>query len=193
MAAAVPYVVDRAGGRVSALVVRCATLVASIISFGDRLRVKLGAWTSSLQAARDRQRDELRRQRQSQNAVLDGTHWPAGTRRYNRALGHLRSGRRTIAIRDLERLQGDQQRKQGADHPDTLRTKESLADAYCAVGRAADAIPIREQVLVARERILGPDHPDTQATRERLLAPRAAMASSDEDETPPADPEQATE
>lgn len=76
---------------------------------------------------------------------------------------------------------------------DTLRTKESLADAYCAVGRAADAIPIREQVLVARERILGPDHPDTQATRERLLAPRAAMASSDEDETPPADPEQATE
>ena len=48
----------------------------------------------------------------------------------------------------------------GPDHPDALNSRNSLAAAYLAAGRAADAIPLFEQTLASRERLLGPDDPD---------------------------------
>ena len=56
----------------------------------------------------------------------------------------------------------------GPDHPDTLNARNSLAAAYQAAGRAAEAIPLFEQTLVAGERLLGADHPDTLNSRNNL-------------------------
>ena len=58
----------------------------------------------------------------------------------------------------------------GPDHPDTLNARNSLAAAYQAAGRPAEAIPLFEQTLVVRERLLGPEHPDTLTTQNNLAA-----------------------
>lgn len=61
------------------------------------------------------------------------------------------------------------------DHPDTLGSRNNLAIAYQAAGRAAQAIPMLEKTLAARERVLGPGHPDTRQSRNNLaIACRAA-------------------
>ncbi|RRD22244.1 tetratricopeptide repeat protein, partial [Actinomyces bowdenii] len=49
----------------------------------------------------------------------------------------------------------------GADHPDTLASRNNLAYAYGAVGDLGRAIPLYEQNLADRERVLGADHPST--------------------------------
>jgi tetratricopeptide (TPR) repeat protein len=49
-----------------------------------------------------------------------------------------------------------------------LNARDSLAAAYQAAGRAAEAIPLLEQSLAGRERLLGPDHPDTMRSRNNL-------------------------
>jgi tetratricopeptide (TPR) repeat protein len=66
-------------------------------------------------------------------------------------------------IAELERLLGP-------DHPDTLNSQNSLATAYQATGRLAEAIPLFEQTLVGRERLLGPNHPDTLNSQNNLAA-----------------------
>ena len=66
-------------------------------------------------------------------------------------------------IADLERLLG-------AGHPDTLNARNSLAAAYLAAGRVADAIPLFEQTLAVLQRELGPDHPDTLTSRNNLAS-----------------------
>jgi hypothetical protein len=69
-----------------------------------------------------------------------------------------------------EPLTADLDRLLGPDHPDTLNARNSLAAAYQAAGRPADAIPLFEQTLVVRERLLGPEHPDTLTTQNNLAA-----------------------
>jgi tetratricopeptide (TPR) repeat protein len=56
----------------------------------------------------------------------------------------------------------------GPGDPGTLASRNNLAIAYQAVGRAAEAIPLLEQTLAGRERELGPDHPDTLVSRHNL-------------------------
>jgi tetratricopeptide (TPR) repeat protein len=65
------------------------------------------------------------------------------------------------AIAVGEPLTADLERVLGPDHPDTLNARNSLAAAYLAAGRAADAVPLSERTLVGRQRALGPDHLDT--------------------------------
>ena len=67
-------------------------------------------------------------------------------------------------------LAADQEQALGPDHPDTLTSRNNLANAYWAAGRRAEAISLHEQVLAARERVLGPDHPDTLSSRGNLAA-----------------------
>jgi len=67
-----------------------------------------------------------------------------------------------------EPLTADLDRLLGPEHPDTLNARNSLAAAYQAAGRPADAIPLFEQTLVVRERLLGPEHPDTLTTQNNL-------------------------
>jgi len=64
----------------------------------------------------------------------------------------------------------DAERVLGPDHPDTLTSRNNLANAYQAAGRAAEAIPLHEQTLAALERLLGPDRPDTLGSRNNLAA-----------------------
>ena len=68
----------------------------------------------------------------------------------------------------------------GAAHPDTLRSRNNLANAYRAAGRLNDATPLHEETLKALTRILGPDHPDTLNSRNNLAtAYRAADRPND--------------
>ena len=62
------------------------------------------------------------------------------------------------------------ERMLGPDHPDVLNARTSLATAYQAAGRAADAIPLFEYILVAQQRVLGPKHPDTLTSQNNLAA-----------------------
>jgi tetratricopeptide (TPR) repeat protein len=72
------------------------------------------------------------------------------------------------AISVGEPLTADLEWVLGPDHPDTMNARNSLAAAYQATGRVAEAIPLFEQTLIGRERQLGPDHPDTLTSRNNL-------------------------
>ncbi len=76
----------------------------------------------------------------------------------------------THAVAVGEPLTADLERALGPNHPDTLNSRNSLAAAYQAAGRPAEAIPLFEQTLVGRERLLGPDHPDTLNSQNNLAA-----------------------
>ena len=65
----------------------------------------------------------------------------------------------------------------GADHPDTIASRNSLAYAYQAAGRLGKAISQYKKVLAHQLRVLGPDHPDTLASRRNLEAARRARES----------------
>jgi hypothetical protein len=69
-----------------------------------------------------------------------------------------------------EPLITDLDRALGPDHPDTLKARNTLAVAYHAAGRIANAIPLIQQTLAARERLLGADHPSTLASRNNLAS-----------------------
>ena len=79
-----------------------------------------------------------------------------------------------------EQLLADQERVLGADHPDTLVSRSSLALAYQAAGRTAEAITLHEQTLAARERVLGADHPRTLNSRNNLANARNAAGRTSE-------------
>jgi serine/threonine protein kinase len=56
----------------------------------------------------------------------------------------------------------------GPDHPDMLRTRDSLAVAYGKSGRLPEAIALEETTLKLMENKLGPDHPNTLVSRSNL-------------------------
>jgi tetratricopeptide (TPR) repeat protein len=67
-----------------------------------------------------------------------------------------------------EPLLADQERVLGADHPDTLNSRNHLARAFQSAGRLDEAIPLHERTLADRERVLGDTHPDTLNSRNNL-------------------------
>jgi hypothetical protein len=67
-----------------------------------------------------------------------------------------------------EPLVADRERVLGESHPDTLLSRNNLAAAYVAAGRAADAAPMHERTLADRVRVLGESHPDTLISRNNL-------------------------
>ncbi len=74
------------------------------------------------------------------------------------------------AITVGEPLTADLERLLGPDHPDTLNSRNSLAAAYLAAGRVAEAIPVFEQILTLRQRVLGPDDSDTLISQNNLAS-----------------------
>ena len=58
----------------------------------------------------------------------------------------------------------------GPEHPDTLNSRNSLAAAYLAAGRVADAIELFEQTLAIRQRTLGSDHSETLNSQNNLAS-----------------------
>ncbi len=74
------------------------------------------------------------------------------------------------AIAVGEPLTTDLERLLGPGHPDTLNARNSLAAAYLAADRVADAIPLFEQTLAVLVSQLGPDHPDTLTSQNNLAS-----------------------
>jgi tetratricopeptide (TPR) repeat protein len=74
-----------------------------------------------------------------------------------------------------ELLVADSVRVLGADHPDTLQSRNNLGEAYRVAGRAAEAIPLHQQNLAVRERVLGADDPETLTSRNNLAAAYVAV------------------
>ena len=72
------------------------------------------------------------------------------------------------AIEILKDATEESGRLLGADHPDTLRSRNNLANAYRAAGRLNDATPLLEETLEAQTRVLGPNHPATLRSRNSL-------------------------
>jgi tetratricopeptide (TPR) repeat protein len=68
----------------------------------------------------------------------------------------------------LSVFQADFERVLGADHPDTLTSRNNLAYAYESAGDLGRAIPLYAATLADRERVLGADHPDTLLSRNNL-------------------------
>ena len=74
-----------------------------------------------------------------------------------------------------QRALADRLRVLGADHPDTLNSRNNLATAYDDAGDLGRAIPLYEQTLADSVRVLGADHPQTLNSRNNLgYAYRAA-------------------
>ena len=70
----------------------------------------------------------------------------------------------------------------GPEHPETLRTRNSLAVAQRHAGNHQEAIKLLKKVAKRRARILGKDHPDTLRTRNSLaVAQRHASRSAEGD------------
>jgi RNA polymerase sigma factor (sigma-70 family) len=74
------------------------------------------------------------------------------------------------AIAVGEPLAEDLERLLGRDHPDTLNSRNSLAAAYLAAGRVAEAIPLFEQILAVQQRLLGPDDLETLTSQNNLAS-----------------------
>ena len=58
----------------------------------------------------------------------------------------------------------------GAEHPDTLNSRNNLAGAYHHAGDLTRAISIYEMVLADCERILGAENRHTEVVRKNLAA-----------------------
>ena len=56
----------------------------------------------------------------------------------------------------------------GPDHPQTLASRNNLANAYMSAGRTSEAIALHEATLKLFESKLGPDHPETLQCRNDL-------------------------
>lgn len=84
------------------------------------------------------------------------------------------------AIPRYEQALADPQRVRGADHPDTLISRNNLAAACESAGRLAEAIQLLELALADRERVLSPGHPMIETIRATHPPPDlAASANSD--------------
>jgi tetratricopeptide (TPR) repeat protein len=56
----------------------------------------------------------------------------------------------------------------GAEHPDTLSSRNNLANVLRDLGEYERAAQLHEQTLTVRERVLGAEHPDTLSSRNNL-------------------------
>jgi hypothetical protein len=78
----------------------------------------------------------------------------------------------------LERTLADTERVLGADHPDTLGSRNNLAYAYESAGRTGEAIPLHEQTPADSEWVLDAGHPHTLGSRNNLEHARAMAIPS---------------
>ena len=90
--------------------------------------------------------------------------------RSNLGISYRRAGGFEDAIRLNEETLKASERVLGADHPDTLTSKNNLANSYWSAGRVEEAISLNEETLEARERVQGADHPDTLISKISVAA-----------------------
>ncbi|MFE2251666.1 tetratricopeptide repeat protein, partial [Streptomyces lavendulae] len=88
--------------------------------------------------------------------------------RLGRSLGDC--GQLAAAIDHFQHLAATAVSRLGADHPDTLATRNNLAAWQGEAGDAAGAAQAFADLLADQIRVLGADHPDTLTTRNNLAA-----------------------
>ena len=166
-------------------------LVAQVIRDGLARRGRLGAvcWVAAsvleahaIAVARPQDRPAVRRIPQQVTALLD--HTAELAEGVDEELAEILLRLRFISLYHLielgdsapqaiavgEPLTADLERLLGPGHPDTLNARNSLAAAYLAADRVADAIPLFEQTLAVLVSQLGPDHPDTLTSQNNLAS-----------------------
>ena len=166
-------------------------LVAQVVRNGLARRERLGAvcWVAAsvleahaIAVAGPQDRAAVRRIPQQVTALLD--HTAELAEEPDEELGEILLRLRFISLYHLielgdsapqaiavgEALTKDLVRALGTGHPDTLNARNSLAAAYLAADRVADAIPLFEQTLAAIVSQLGPDHPDTLTSQNNLAS-----------------------
>jgi DNA-directed RNA polymerase specialized sigma24 family protein len=166
-------------------------LVAQVIRDGQARRGRLAAvcWVAAsvleahaIAVAPPQDRPAVRRIPQQVTALLD--HTAELAERVDEELAEILLRLRFISLYHLvelgdsapqaiavgEPLTADLQRLLGPGHPDTLNARNSLAAAYLAADRVADAIPLFEQTLAVLVSQLGPDHPDTLTVQNNLAS-----------------------
>nr|VFJ50282.1 MAG: Tetratricopeptide repeat-containing protein [Candidatus Kentron sp. DK] len=62
------------------------------------------------------------------------------------------------------------QQRLGAEHPNTLDSRNNLADLYRVQGHYREAEPLYRRTLETQEKLLGPEHPQTLISRNNLAA-----------------------
>ena len=163
-------------------------LLARVLRERDQAR---GQWAGTVAAALNLLEPLLFPEREAWSRREDGARlgaqvealWDAdaGTGDRDLALRQLRA--RYWAVRQLRaaadlsraiaagiRTLADAERVLGADHPDTLSSRNNLAGAYQEAGRVEEAIPLYERTLADAERVLGADHPQTLTSRNNLAS-----------------------
>jgi DNA-directed RNA polymerase specialized sigma24 family protein len=166
-------------------------LVAQVIRDGQARRGRLAAvcWVAAsvleahaIAVAPAQDRPAVRRIPQQVTALLD--HTAELTERVDEELAEILLRLRFISLYHLvelgdsapqaiavgEPLTAELERLLGPGHPDTLNARNSLAAAYLAADRVADAILLFEQTLAVLVSQLGPDHPNTLTVQNNLAS-----------------------
>ncbi|MGV0101495.1 tetratricopeptide repeat protein, partial [Streptomyces californicus] len=76
------------------------------------------------------------------------------------------------------RVLAERERILGPDHPHTLHSRFTLANALSELGEHRQAADLLREVLADHERVLGPAHPLTLATRNNLANAQARLAQA---------------
>jgi tetratricopeptide (TPR) repeat protein len=92
------------------------------------------------------------------------------------------SGLHASAARFNQRLLDHFTTLRGPDHPNTLVSRNNLANALYAQGKHAEAEAEHCAVLAIFERVLGPEHPDTLSSRNNLAGTLRAQGKHAEAE-----------
>ncbi len=85
-----------------------------------------------------------------------------------RAKQAYQTGRYAEAAGAYEQVRAILTEKQGADHPETLRSMNDLSNSYNALGRNAEATKLYEETLALRRSKLGAEHPSTLSSMSNL-------------------------
>ena len=115
--------------------------------------------------------------------VVDHNHDAFGAREMPIAIAaahRLYSAGRLQEARELfQRIANAQLRMHGEEHPDTLTSRNTLANISADLGDLAGARALQVRVLDARCRVLGEEHPDTLTTKNRLAETLFALGEID--------------
>ena len=91
-------------------------------------------------------------------------------------------GKYAVAEQEHRAVLAIRERVLGAEHPDTLRIRNSLASALQIQGKYAEAEQEHRAVLAIQERVLGAEHPDTLKSRNRAALALGAQGKHAEAE-----------
>jgi eukaryotic-like serine/threonine-protein kinase len=89
-------------------------------------------------------------------------------------------GLRAQAVEILEKVQAIRQATLGPDHPDTLSSRNHLAESYLLAERSFEALTLCKSTFKLMELRLGPDHPETLSCGNNLGMAYAKMGRTRE-------------